>query len=462
MFQENCYVVSDDTKECVIIDCGAFYEEEKKAITDYIKDNGLQPKHLLCTHGHVDHNFGNKFILDTFGLRPEVSKHDMPLMEWLQQRIFPVEQALTPHIVRTGSLMGYAEMLRTGTTACIDMYIFEQAVFEAARMAGLRCLGGEAVFDFPSACCPTPQAALKATRALAETWKDDPLLRVAVNPHSVYTTSEKTLEACLRLADDLHLPLHIHLAETTDETAMCLEQHRRRPVAHADACGLLRPGTILAHVVDVNEEEIALLADRKVCVAHNASSNMKLASGAAPLPAMLRAGLRIALGTDGAASNNQLNMFTEMGRAALLHKLAGKNPTVTTAQEVLDMATLGGAAAFGEPLGRLEPGAAADFIALDLDSPNLSIDFLAEQLYISRSALFAKIKGLANLTPNEMIQLIRLKKAASLLLENKYHISEVSYMVGFNNPSYFSKCFQKQFGMTPGKFIESHKEKAES
>lgn len=296
---------------------------------------------------------------------------DMPLMEWLQQRIFPVEQALTPHIVRTGSLMGYAEMLRTGTTACIDMYIFEQAVFEAARMAGLRCLGGEAVFDFPSACCATPQAALEATRALAETWKDDPLLQVAVNPHSVYTTSEKTLEACLRLADDLHLPLHIHLAETTDETAICLEQHHRRPVAHADACGLLRPGTILAHVVDVDEEEIALLADRGVCVAHNPSSNMKLASGAAPLPAMLRAGLRVALGTDGAASNNQLNMFTEMGRAALLHKLAGNNPTVTTAQEVLDMATLGGAAAFGAPLGRLEPGAAADFIALDLDCPNL-------------------------------------------------------------------------------------------
>ena len=152
---------------------------------------------------------------------------------------------------------------------------------------------------------------------------------------------------------------------------MCLEQHHRRPVAHADACGLLRPGTILAHVVDVNNEEIALLADRGVCVAHNPSSNMKLASGSAPLPAMLRAGLSIALGTDGAASNNQLNMFTEMGRAALLHKLAGKNPTVTTAQEVLDMATLGGAAAFDAPLGRLEPGAAADFIALDLDCPNL-------------------------------------------------------------------------------------------
>lgn len=297
---------------------------------------------------------------------------DMPLMDWLQQRIFPVEQALTPHIVRVGSLLGYAEMLRTGTTACIDMYIFEHAVFEAAHTAGLRCLGGEAVFDFPSACCPTPQAALDATRELAETWRDDPLLRVAVNPHSVYTTSPRTLKACAALAEELHLPLHIHLAETPEETARCLESCRRRPVAHADACGLLRPGAVLAHVVDVNAAEIALLKDRGVRVVHNPSSNMKLASGAAPLPAMLRAGLIAALGTDGAASNNQLNMFTEMGRAALLHKLTERNPTVATAQDVLDMATLGGAAAFGDPrLGRLEPGSAADFIALDLDAPNL-------------------------------------------------------------------------------------------
>lgn len=297
---------------------------------------------------------------------------DMPLMDWLQQRIFPVEQALTPHIVRTGSLMGYAEMLRTGTTACIDMYIFEEAVFEAAHQAGLRCLGGEAVFDFPSACCPSPQAALDSTRRLADTWKDDPLLRIAVNPHSVYTTSAETLQACVRLADEMDIPLHLHLAETATETAMSLERHHRRPVAHADACGLLRPGTIAAHVVDVTDDELHLLAARGVRIVHNPSSNMKLASGAAPLTAMLRAGLVTALGTDGAASNNQLNMFTEMGRAALLHKLTEKDPTAVAAQTVLDMATLGGAAAFGNPdLGRLEPGAAADFIALDLDSPNL-------------------------------------------------------------------------------------------
>lgn len=297
---------------------------------------------------------------------------DMPLMEWLQQRVFHVEQALTPHIVRVGSLLGFAEMLRTGTTACIDMYIFEHAVLEAAHMAGLRCLGGEAVFEFPSACCASARDALDATRALAETWRDDPLLRVAVTPHSVYTTSKEILEDCAGLAQELRLPLHLHLAETREETAVCLARHKRRPVAHADACGLLRPGAVLAHAVDVSPEEMELLADRGVRVVHNPSSNMKLASGAAPVPAMLRAGLTVALGTDGAASNNQLNMFTEMGRAALLHKLADGDPTVMAAREVLDMATLGGAAAFGDPLlGRLEPGAWADFIALDLACPNM-------------------------------------------------------------------------------------------
>lgn len=297
---------------------------------------------------------------------------DMPLMEWLQRRVFPAEKALTPHIVRVGSLLGFAEMLRTGTTACIDMYIFEHAVFEAARLAGLRCLGGEAIFEFPSASCASAQAALDATRALADTWRDYPLLRVAVTPHSVYTTSEALLRECASLACELRLPLHLHLAETREETALCLARHNRRPTAHADACGLLRPGAVLAHAVDVTPDEIALLADRDVRIVHNPSSNMKLASGTAPLPAMLRAGLTAALGTDGAASNNQLNMFTEMGRTALLHKLANNDPTVAAAQAVLDMATLGGAAAFGTPLlGRLEPGACADFIALDLTCPNM-------------------------------------------------------------------------------------------
>lgn len=295
---------------------------------------------------------------------------DMPLMDWLRQKIFPVEQGLTPDLVRLGSLLGFAEMLRTGTTACVDMYIFESAVLEAADRAGLRCLAGEGVFNFPSACCPDAGAALARTREMAQRWAGHERLRLAVMPHSVYTTTAAQLTACRDLADELGLPLHIHLAETRQETAMSLEQHGRRPVAHAEALGLLRPGTLLAHVVDVDADEIALLARRGVDVIHNPSSNMKLASGIAPVPAMLAAGVRVALGSDGAASNNRLNMFTEMGRAALLHKAAG-DPEVMPAPRVLDMATRGGAAAMGTEAGVLAVGRPADCIALDLAEPHM-------------------------------------------------------------------------------------------
>ena len=295
---------------------------------------------------------------------------DMPLMDWLQQKIFPVEQGLTPDLVRLGSLLGFAEMLRTGTTSCVDMYIFEAAVLEAADKAGLRCLAGEGVFNFPSACCPDADAALACTREMAQRWAGHDRLHVAVMPHSVYTTTAAQLTACRELADELGLPLHIHLAETRQETALSLEQHGLRPVAHADRLGLLRPGTILAHVVDVDADEIALLARRGVIVVHNPSSNMKLASGVAPVPAMLDAGVRLALGSDGAASNNRLNMFTEMGRAALLHKAAG-DPETMPARTVLDMATRGGAAAMGGDGSVLAVGRPADCIALDLSAPNM-------------------------------------------------------------------------------------------
>lgn len=297
---------------------------------------------------------------------------DMPLMDWLNQRIFPVEQKLTPEMVRLGSLLGYAEMLRTGTTACVDMYLFEESVFEAADTAGLRCLGGEAVFAFPSAAFPGPEAALDATRALAEKYRNHDRLRVAVNPHSVYTTTPEILTACRDLAQELALPLHIHLAETPSETQICLSAQEKRPTEYCRSLGLLDVPCTLAHVVDVTSAELDLLARQKAVVAHNPSSNMKLASGAAPVTAMLARGMHVGLGTDGAASNNRLNMFSEMGRAALLHKLTGLDPTLLPAGQVLDMATLGGAAAMhDERLGSLAPGKAADCVALDLSEPNL-------------------------------------------------------------------------------------------
>ena len=297
---------------------------------------------------------------------------DMPLISWLTERIFPVEAGLTPEEVRLGSLLGFAEMLRTGTTACVDMYIHEDQVLEAAHTAGIRCLAGEGVFGFPSAACPSYTHALDMTRDLAARWAGHDRLRVAVNPHSVYTTSPDMLRACRDLAEELHLPVHIHLAETPDETARSLEQHGVRPVAHARACGLLDLPCTAAHVVDVTDDEIALLARQQVVAVHNPSSNMKLASGILPLGRMQAAGLAVALGTDGAASNNQLNMFTEMGRAALLHKVASLNPTTAGAAQVLDMATRHGALAMHDPrLGRLVTGGPADLVALDLDAPNL-------------------------------------------------------------------------------------------
>lgn len=297
---------------------------------------------------------------------------DLPLMDWLEKCIFPVEARLTAEITRLGSLLGYAEMLACGTTACIDMYLFEESVFEAADVAGIRCMGGEAVFAFPSASCPDYREALAKTERLASEFAGNDRLKVAVNPHGVYTTTPQILEACRDLALKYNLPLHIHLAESKAETDKCMQQYGMRPVEWCKVNGLLDAKLICAHLVDVNQDEIAELARAGACAAHNPSSNMKLASGAAPVAEMLAGGLPVALGTDGPASNNTLNMFSEMGRAALLAKVVTGNPTALPAPQVLDMATLGGAFAFGSPhFGALSVGKAADCIALNLNACNL-------------------------------------------------------------------------------------------
>ena len=297
---------------------------------------------------------------------------DMPLMDWLNNCVFPVEKNLTADLTRMGALLGYAEMLRTGTPACVDMYLFAEASLEAAATAGLRCLCGEVVFDFPGAACANPEQALEKTRALAEKYQGHARLRVAVSPHSVYTCSPQTLRACRDLACDLKLPLHIHLAETVQETAICLNEHKMRPIAFCHSLKLLDAPCTLAHVVDALPEELDTLAATHAVVAHNPSSNMKLASGAAPVAAMLERGIPVALGTDGAASNNRLNMFTEMDRCALLHKLIHKDPAVLPAQQALHMATSGGAAAMHDKrLGQLAIGSPADCVALDLDAAGL-------------------------------------------------------------------------------------------
>lgn len=297
---------------------------------------------------------------------------DLPLMEWLTNHIFPREQRLTAELVELGSLLGCMEMLRTGATAFADMYLIEDAVASATDTAGLRCLMGEAIFAFPSRAYATIEEGYALVREQTERYRDHPRIRTAVMPHAVYTTTPEILGVCRDMAGELGLPLYIHLAETPTEVESCLKLFGKRPVAYCSDLGLLSSNTTIAHGVELTETELDLLAATGVRVVHNPRSNMKLASGVAPAPGMLARGMLPGLGTDGAASNNALNMFAEMTFCALLHKVHSGDPTVCPAQTVLDMATLGSAAAIGWPeLGQLVPGAPADLIALDLDSPNL-------------------------------------------------------------------------------------------
>lgn len=297
---------------------------------------------------------------------------DLPLMDWLTKHIFPVEQKLTPELVRLGAMLGCAEMLRTGTTAFCDMYLMEEAVAEAVAASGLRARVGEVIFAFPSPAYPDLDGALDVARRMEERFKDNDRVRTAVMPHAVYTTHPELLEKTYALAEELDVPLHIHLAESATETAQCLEQQGKRPVSYLHGLGLLGGRTLAAHCVDLDEEEIALLAETGTRIAHCPESNMKLASGFCPAQALLDAGAVLGLGTDGACSNNNLNMFTEMGSSALMQKAHRTDPTALPAQAVLDMATVGGAQCLSWPeLGSLEPGKAADLVALDLTRPNL-------------------------------------------------------------------------------------------
>jgi 5-methylthioadenosine/S-adenosylhomocysteine deaminase len=297
---------------------------------------------------------------------------DLPLMEWLTEHIFPREKHLTAEVVQLGALLGCAEMIRTGTTAFQDMYLIENAVAEAVNHSGLRCRMGEGIFAFPSPAYASIPEAYALVREQAACYKNHPRIRVAVMPHSVYTTTPEIMIACRDLARELGLPLHLHLAETAVEVQTCLDMHGKGPVEYCRELDLLSPYTTIAHGVVLTGEELDILASTGTCVAHNPRSNMKLASGVAPVPDMLARGMLPGLGTDGASSNNSLNMFAEMSACALLHKVHRLEATACPAQTVLDMATLGSAAALHWPeLGRIEPGAPADLIALNLDSPNL-------------------------------------------------------------------------------------------
>ena len=299
---------------------------------------------------------------------------DLPLMEWLQDHIFPAEKKLTEDWVYWGTLLACAEMIRTGTTGFCDMYLFEHKVAEAAKIAGVRALVGEVLYDFPSPCYGEIENGLRHTERLIEKWRGDPLVSIAVEPHSLYTCSPELLEKCGRLAADHDTPLVIHLSENEAEVKQVMERYGRRPVAHLETLGLLSSRLVADHCVALDDIDIQLLAQNRVKVVHNPESNMKLASGIAPVPRLLKAGVTVALGTDGCASNNNLDMFGEMRTCALLHKAAALDPTLLPAETALRMATVSGAEAlgWGGRTGRIGPGMIADLIVVDFRKPHLT------------------------------------------------------------------------------------------
>jgi 5-methylthioadenosine/S-adenosylhomocysteine deaminase len=298
---------------------------------------------------------------------------DLPLMTWLNDYIFPAEAKLTFDIVYQGSRLACSEMILSGTTTFCDMYLFEEAVAQAAREAGMRAVVGEVLYDFPSPNYGPVVQGLKYTEALIEKWRDDPLITIAVEPHSPYLCSPDLLEKTKAIADRNAAPMVIHLSESEHEVAQVRAKYGKTPVEHLAEIGFLSPNLIADHCVALSDNDIRLLKDFDVKVAHNPESNMKLASGVAPIPKLLEHGITVGIGTDGCASNNNLDLFQEMDTVAKLHKVHTLDPTVMNARTVVRMATIDGARVLGigDIIGSLEAGKKADIIIIDTRRPHL-------------------------------------------------------------------------------------------
>lgn len=297
---------------------------------------------------------------------------DLPLMTWLNQHIWPAEgRWVSEAFVHDGTQLAMLEMLRGGTTCFNDMYFFPDITAKAAAAAGLRAVIGLILIDFPSAWAEGPEDYLRRGLALHDQFRDHPRVRAAFAPHAPYSVGDAALRRVATLAEELDIPIHMHVHESRDEITQSLRDHGRRPLDRLRELGLLSPRLLAVHMTQLEDPEIQELASAGVRVAHCPESNLKLASGTCPVARLLAAGVDCALGTDGAASNNDLDLFGEMRVAALLAKGATRDAAALPAQAVLRMATLNGARALGleAEIGSLEPGKSADLVAVDLNYP---------------------------------------------------------------------------------------------
>ncbi|ELQ16297.1 TRZ/ATZ family hydrolase [Xanthomonas translucens] len=296
---------------------------------------------------------------------------DLPLMVWLQQHIWPVETAVIgPEFVADGTALAIAEMLRGGTTCANENYFFSDVQAAVYKQHGFRARVGTVIIDFPTAWAKTSDEYFERACEVHDQWRNDPLIGIAFAPHAPYTVNDANFERVRMLSDQLDVPVHLHTHETAQEIADSLKQYGQRPLARLDRLGLVNDRLIAVHMTQLTDAEIHLCAERGVSVVHCPESNLKLASGFCPACALQRAGVNLAIGTDGCASNNDLDMFSENRTAAILAKAVANDATALDAATTLRAATLGGARAlgFGEKIGSIEVGKQADLICVDLSA----------------------------------------------------------------------------------------------
>lgn len=332
----------------------SFPENAEDTVSDEILDGKgmLALPGLVNTHTHVAMTLFRSYA------------DDLALMDWLQNMIWPAEEHLDDDIVYWGSTLAFAEMIRGGTTAFCDMYMFMDSCGKAAKAAGIR---GNLARGL-AGCTPNGMNALRENVELFEKWNDacDGRIRVMLGPHAPYTCPPDYLKTVRDTAEKHGIPIHIHLSETKGEVETCLEKFGKTPIALMNEIGLFDVPTLAAHCVHVTDDDIAIMAEKHVRVAHNPGSNLKLASGIAPVVKMRKAGVTVGLGTDGASSNNKLDMFAEMRLAALIHKADLLDPFAIKADEALAMGTVEGAKCLGyDDLGELKEGYLADIILVD-------------------------------------------------------------------------------------------------
>ncbi|MEM1112139.1 MAG: TRZ/ATZ family hydrolase [Pseudomonadota bacterium] len=326
-----------------------------------LPDHALMPG-LINVHGHAAMSLLRGFA------------DDQPLMPWLEDHIWPAEAAhVSYEFVRDGVDLATMEMIRSGTTTFSDMYFFPEACADAVQQSGLRCQMSIPIIGFPTAWAGGADECISKGLALRDDRKHQQRLSVMFGPHAIYTVPEPALARVSTLAAELDLPIQVHLHETAGEVLQAVEERGERPLDTLHRLGLIGPRSQCVHMTDLGAQDIALLAESGAHVIHCPHSNMKLASGACPVHKLAKAGVNVALGTDSAASNNNLNLFQEMHTAALLAKLINEDATALPAEDVLAMATLNGARALGldHLIGSLEPGKCADMIAVDLSGPEV-------------------------------------------------------------------------------------------